>query len=194
MLKHSSTFIMNTTRERKIHQRSGPLLQGSPTHDDDRNGPPLTYRHWLAFKRAASPPRLWSFSLFTAPLNVSCIVASEVHFKWVTLQSIWVGPKSFFSSFFKKNGPIPASFCLFSLFSRLNPNTNWKKRRWCAWDSNPGLQDGRRKRNHRAMAATQDQKVITQRLQGALILFLTHVQCYQILKSSPIFFFSCSKK
>ena len=29
-----------------------------------------------------------------------------------------------------------------------------KKRRWCAWDSNPGLQDGRRRRNHRAMVAT----------------------------------------
>ena len=36
-----------------------------------------------------------------------------------------------------KNGPIPASFCLFSLFSRYNFNTNWKSvdgvhgiRRW----------------------------------------------------------------
>ena len=38
------------------------------------------------------------------------------------------------------NGPIPASFCLFSLFSRYNfNNTNWKKFRWHAWDSNPGL-------------------------------------------------------
>ena len=54
-------------------------------------------------------------------------------------------------SFF--NGPIPASFCLFSLFSRYNFN-NWKKRRWSAWDSNPGPQDGRRRWNHGAMAAT----------------------------------------
>ena len=45
-------------------------------------------------------------------------------------------------------------FCLFSLFSRNNFNTNWKKLRWCAWDSNPGPQDGRRRRNHGAMAAT----------------------------------------
>ena len=30
-----------------------------------------------------------------------------------------------------------------------------KKHRWCAWDSNPGPQDGRRRRNHRAMAATK---------------------------------------
>ena len=29
-----------------------------------------------------------------------------------------------------------------------------KKHRWCAWDSNPGPQDGRRRQNHGAMAAT----------------------------------------
>ena len=53
-----------------------------------------------------------------------------------------------------KNEPIPASFCLFLSFSRYNFNTNWKKCRWCAWDLNPGPQDGRRRRNHWAMAAT----------------------------------------
>ena len=58
--------------------------------------------------------------------------------------------------FFKKNGPIPASFCPFSLFSQYNfNNTNRKKLRWCAWDSNPGPQDGRRRQNHGVMAATQ---------------------------------------
>ena len=31
-------------------------------------------------------------------------------------------------------------------------NLNWKKRRWCAWESNPGRQDGRRKRIHSATA------------------------------------------
>ena len=35
-----------------------------------------------------------------------------------------------------------------------------KKRRWCAWDSNPGQQDGRRRRNHGAMAATIRSKLI----------------------------------
>ena len=55
----------------------------------------------------------------------------------------------------KKIGPIPASFCLFLLFPQYNfNNTNWKKRRLCAWDSNLGSQDGRRRQNHRAMAAT----------------------------------------
>ena len=34
-------------------------------------------------------------------------------------------------------------------------NTNWKKHRWCAWDSNPGRQDGRRRRIHWAIAAPQ---------------------------------------
>ena len=63
--------------------------------------------------------------------------------------------------FFKKNGPIPASFCLFLSFSRYNfNNSNWKKRRWCAWDSNPGPQDGRRRQNHGAMAATQQKKML----------------------------------
>ena len=60
---------------------------------------------------------------------------------------------------FFKNWPIPASFGLFSFFSRYNFNTNWKKDRWCAWDSNPGSQDERCRWNHRAMAATQKQNV-----------------------------------
>ena len=56
--------------------------------------------------------------------------------------------------FILKNGPIPASFCLFSSCSHYNFNiTNWKKCRWCARDLNPGPQDGRRRRNHGAMAA-----------------------------------------
>ena len=63
--------------------------------------------------------------------------------------------------YFLKNGPIPASFLfIFVLFTfqfkwqiyNLN-NINWKKHRWCAWDSNPGRQDGRRRRIHWAIAA-----------------------------------------
>ena len=53
-----------------------------------------------------------------------------------------------------KNGSIPASFRLFSFFSCYNFNANWKMHRWCAWDSNQGPQDSRRRRNHGAMAAT----------------------------------------
>ena len=49
--------------------------------------------------------------------------------------------------YFLKNGPILASFCLFTSFSHYNFN-NWKKHSWWAWDSNPGPQDGRRRRNH----------------------------------------------
>ena len=41
----------------------------------------------------------------------------------------------------------PASFCLFLFFSHYNfNNTNRKKHRWCAWDLNPGWQDGRSRR------------------------------------------------
>ena len=32
-----------------------------------------------------------------------------------------------------------------------------KKHRWCAWDSNPGPQDGRRRRNHVAVAAAHEE-------------------------------------
>ena len=47
----------------------------------------------------------------------------------------------------------PGLYWLFPSFSRYKfNNTNWKKRRWCAWDSNPGPQDGRLRRNHGAMA------------------------------------------
>ena len=50
--------------------------------------------------------------------------------------------------------------CLFSFFSCYNFNTNWKKHRWCAWDSNPGLQDGRRRRNHRAMCGHPNRAIL----------------------------------
>ena len=51
-------------------------------------------------------------------------------------------------------------FDLFSFFSLATISTQIeKKHRWCAWDSNPGPQDGRRRRNHGAMAATQKIKI-----------------------------------
>ena len=84
--------------------------------------------------------------------------------------------KQFFNqcckTFFFKNGPVPASFCLFLIFSRYNfNNTNWKKCRWCAWDSNPGPQDGRRRWNHGAMAATSK-------------LFINRLELYGSVSSS----------
>ena len=60
----------------------------------------------------------------------------------------------------KASGPIPASFCLFSSFSRYKfNNTNWKKGRWWAWNSNPGPQDLRCTRNHWAMTPASDLKL-----------------------------------
>ena len=35
-------------------------------------------------------------------------------------------------------------------------NINWKKRRWCAWDLNPGRHDGRRRQIHWAIAAPRN--------------------------------------
>ena len=53
-----------------------------------------------------------------------------------------------------KNGSITASFYLLSSFSHYNfNNTNWNKPGWCAWDSNLWPQVGRRRQNHKAMAA-----------------------------------------
>ena len=36
-----------------------------------------------------------------------------------------------------------------------------KKRRWCAWDSNLGPQNGKRRQNHGAMAATSFELLFT---------------------------------
>ena len=57
-------------------------------------------------------------------------------------------------------------FRLFSSFSHSNinynfNNLNWKKHRLCAWDSNPGLQDGERGLNHGAMATALQHYVWT---------------------------------
>ena len=61
------------------------------------------------------------------------------------------GPKGY--GFFFKYGPIPASFSfIFVLFTK-QFNCKLKKHRWCAWDSNTWPQNGRRRRNHRDMAA-----------------------------------------
>ena len=53
------------------------------------------------------------------------------------------------------NGPVPASFCLFYLFSHYIFNkTNFKKHRWCGWDLNPWPHDGSCRQYQGAMAAT----------------------------------------
>ena len=63
--------------------------------------------------------------------------------------SIFASPKSFW--------PLLTFYSLFCLFSSLSNhnsnNTNWKKRRWCAWDLNPRPHDGRRRWYYGAMAA-----------------------------------------
>ena len=43
------------------------------------------------------------------------------------------------------NEPIMASFCLFSPFQNVTIQIQIDKSvsKWCAWDSNPGWQDGR---------------------------------------------------
>ena len=66
-----------------------------------------------------------------------------------------------FKEYCLKYGPIPSSFpFLFLSFSHHKSITNWKKRRWSTWYSNPGPQYGRRRRNHRAMAATTLKNIV----------------------------------
>ena len=60
-----------------------------------------------------------------------------------------------FEKVFFKYGPIPASFSFSFFLFTSQINYKLKKRRWSSWDSNQGPQDGRRRRNHGAMAATR---------------------------------------
>ena len=61
---------------------------------------------------------------------------------------------------FFKYRPVPASFSF--IFVLFTPQINYKlkKRSWSAWDSNPGPQDGRRRQNHGAMAATCTRSIV----------------------------------
>ena len=52
-----------------------------------------------------------------------------------------------------KNWANPGLFLFIFVFFTLHISMNWWKHRWCAWDLNPGWQDGRRRRIHWAMAA-----------------------------------------
>ena len=51
-------------------------------------------------------------------------------------------------------------FVLFSFQYQIQHH-KLKKRKWCAWDSNPGLQDGWQRLKHGAMAATPSTHSIT---------------------------------
>ena len=68
------------------------------------------------------------------------------------LPSVW-------KFFLKKYGPIPASFLFIFVLFTSQINYKLKKRRWSAWDSNLGPQDGRRRLNHGAMVATLSMEV-----------------------------------
>ena len=70
---------------------------------------------------------------------------------------IWSCYKVHICFFFKMCQSRPLYLFIFVLFTF---KFNWqiyslklKKHRWCAWDSNPGRQDGRRRRIHWAMVA-----------------------------------------
>ena len=97
--------------------------------------------------------------------------------------SIWDFPFILFTSlrFFIKNGPIPDSFCLFSFFSHHNFNkTNWKKRRWHAWDSNLLPKDGMYRRYHWAMVGPLHSVLcIIPRLSKLALLRIIQASCVE---------------
>ena len=68
--------------------------------------------------------------------------------------------KKFYNEILLKIWTNPCLFlfiCIHVLFQYQLQFQNYKlkKHRWCAWDSNPGLQVGRRRWNHGAMAAAR---------------------------------------
>ena len=67
-------------------------------------------------------------------------LSQDVFNSWVAIYDLkkWANPGLF--------------FCFIFVFSTCY-NLNWKKHRWCAWDLNPGRQDGRREWIHWATAA-----------------------------------------
>ena len=87
-------------------------------------------------------------------VNVSLFRKLFFHSNYSMTHSFFLSRLLTFYNFFKKNGPNLASFCLFSFFHTTRiAQISVSKRRWCAWDSNPGQQDCRHSRIHWAMAA-----------------------------------------
>ena len=60
----------------------------------------------------------------------------------------------------------PGLFWFIFVFSTLHKSMHRWKQKWCVWDWNPGRQDGRRRRIHWAMAATQWHLLLTIRYCG----------------------------
>ena len=77
----------------------------------------------------------------------SCIILSQIVLNTHKLEISKYSEMTYFKELECKNGPIAASFVYFRPYLvTISIIQNCK--RWCAWDSNPGLQDGRRRRNH----------------------------------------------
>ena len=108
-----------------------------------REPPPITTRPGLPFVTCMNNPR-WA-------LNLHLHFLSEEVDRSLTKPTGLVDRISY--GFLKKwadSGLFLFTFVLFSLQFQYK----LKKHRWCAWDSNPWPQDGRRRQNHGAMATT----------------------------------------
>ena len=100
-------------------------------------------------------------------LNVQTLYLNTVYHQLHDLDTrrwrntIWNNSLNYLQPFLKKDWGKPSRFFVyFCLFLRTMTNIrsakfdyNWKKRRWCSWDSNPGPQNGRRRHITLATAA-----------------------------------------
>ena len=111
----------------------------------DSNSQPFDYESPPLTTRPGLPPTIIFFSM--------------LHFPQSDDTKIWLNSFLLLLRHFFKKWANPDLFLfIFVLFTfqfkwqiyNLN-NINWKKHRWCAWDSNPGQLDGRHRRIHWAM-------------------------------------------
>ena len=87
-------------------------------------------------------------SLILFPFKLKRRLSKPISFYWKHFINIFFGNVN---KMWAKHGLFLFIFVSFSLQWQID--SEWKKRRWCAWDSNAGLLDGRCRRIHWAMAA-----------------------------------------
>ena len=83
--------------------------------------------------------------------------------RWNDFKKIWAEPGLFF-------------ICILSRYNDKysTKDYKWKKHRWCAGDSNPGPQDGRCRRIHRAMAGNMNEAFLWKEISVCCIKLVSY--------------------
>ena len=130
------------------------------------------YRHlaiffWSHCHRGSLWPRRRSVTVIRLYHSIKTRSLFPDFLFWLKWPSFLLNGEVIPSIRFYNMGQTRPLFRLFSSFSHSNNkysfifnNINWKKHRWCAWDSNLELQDDRCRRNHGAMAAALQVSVL----------------------------------